>query len=76
MFHLQLGRIRTSALVSVLLFVTTVLILFSDSTTIWMKRLAETGTGFALGLQLPTQYLITAETATPKRRATLSVLVR
>lgn len=31
--------------------------------------------GFALGLQLPTQYLITAEVGTPERRTVLSLLV-
>ena len=69
---LQVGRVKTVASVSMILFFATVMTMVSDNedSTNWMSRLAELSVGFALGLHLPSQQLMIAETAMPHQRYT------
>lgn len=69
---LQVGRVKTVASVSLILFFATVMTMVSDNadSTNWMSRLAELSVGFALGLHLPSQQLMIAETAMPHQRYT------
>ena len=64
------GRIKTAAMVSMILFFATVMMMVSDSSgsTFWMSRLSEFSVGLALGIHIPTQQLIIAETARPHQR--------
>ena len=64
------GRLKTAAMVSMILFFATVMLMVSDTSgsTFWMSRLSEFSVGLALGLHLPTQQLIIAETARPHQR--------
>lgn len=61
---------KTVASVSMILFFATVMTMVSDNadSTNWMSRLAELSVGFALGLHLPSQQLMIAETAIPYQR--------
>ena len=65
-----LGRIKTAASISLILFFATVITMVSDNegSTSWMSRLAEFLIGLALGLYMPTQPLIIAETVKPSQR--------
>lgn len=67
------GRLKTAAMVSMILFFATVMLMVSDTSgsTFWMSRLSEFSVGLALGLHLPTQQLIIAETARPHQRLVL-----
>ena len=58
------------AAVSLILFFATVLTMVSnkETSTGWMSRLAEFSVGVGLGLHLPGQQLMIAETAQPKQR--------
>ena len=64
------GRVKTAAMVSMIIFFATVMLMVSDSSgsTFWMSRLSEFSVGLALGLHLPTQQLVIAETARPSQR--------
>ena len=69
-YFLKVGRVKTVSSVSLILFFATVMTMVSDNadSTQWMSRLAEISVGFALGLHLPGQQLMIAETAKPHQR--------
>ena len=66
LFLRALGRTKSAAAVSVILFVATILTMFSER--LWMTRMAEFCVGLALGLHLPTQQLLLAESVLPQKR--------
>jgi len=77
-FLRTIGRVKTVAAVSMILFFATILTMVSDEESSsgigWMARLAEISVGIGLGLHLPSQQLMVAETALPHQRATLGAL--
>ena len=70
------GRVKTTAAVSLILFFATVLTMVSNKQTPtgWMSRLAELSVGIGLGLHLPSQQLMIAETARPHQRCAFITL--
>ena len=69
-FLRTLGRVKTVAAVSLILFFATIMCMVSDNETStgWMSRLAELSVGIGLGLHLPSQQLMIAETTKPEQR--------
>ncbi|TRY72458.1 hypothetical protein TCAL_10544, partial [Tigriopus californicus] len=67
------GKVKLLALVAVLQFLSSLLILFS-TTSWWMVHVAEVLCGVSIGIHVPLQQIVTAESLSAFRRASIGIL--